>query len=139
MRNKRAPSIFSSRTEDEDLGLADFVEIFFPDFCDYCEGRKELAHTKVRLQLILFSKIIGAFWFRTFGGFLHVPTTQIYCLTGTIISETHIIIIINNTTRSSTLPYLRTGIPQSRFLIGHPCTILLIGLRSSYLGSCFYP
>jgi hypothetical protein len=24
----------------------------------------------------------GAFLFRTFGGFLHVPTTQIYCLTG---------------------------------------------------------
>jgi|LakMenEpi03Aug12_release.lakeMendotaPanAssembly.Ray.scaffolds.fasta_scaffold2347066_1 hypothetical protein len=26
----------------------------------------------------------------TFGGFLHVPTTQIYCLTGALISETHI-------------------------------------------------
>ena len=70
-----------------------------------CEGRKELAQTTVRLQLILFSKITGAFLFRTFGGFLHVPTTQIYCLTGAIISETHIIIIaINNTTRSSTVP-----------------------------------
>jgi hypothetical protein len=32
--------------------------------------------------------------FRIFGGFLHIPTTQIYCLTGVIISETHIIIII---------------------------------------------
>ncbi len=53
----------------------------------YCESRKELAHTMVRLQLILFSKRIGAFQFRTFGGFLHVPTTQIYCLTGAIISE----------------------------------------------------
>jgi hypothetical protein len=44
---------------------------------------------KNRLQLILFSKITGAFLFRTFGGFLHVPTTQIYCLTGAMISETH--------------------------------------------------
>jgi hypothetical protein len=47
--------------------------------------------------------ITGAFLFPTFGGFLHVPTPQIYCLTGAIISETHIIIIINNTTRSSTI------------------------------------
>jgi hypothetical protein len=59
----------------------------------YCESQKELAHTTVRLQLILFSKITGVFLFRKFGGFLHVPTTQIYCLTGAIISETHIIII----------------------------------------------
>jgi hypothetical protein len=44
----------------------------------------------VRLQLILFSKITGAFLFRTFGGFLHVPATEIYCLTGAIISETRI-------------------------------------------------
>jgi hypothetical protein len=36
----------------------------------------------------LFSKITGAFLFRTFGGFLHVPTLQIFCLTGAIISET---------------------------------------------------
>jgi hypothetical protein len=36
----------------------------------YCEGQKELAHTIVRLQLILFTKITGAFLFRTFGGFL---------------------------------------------------------------------
>ncbi len=36
----------------------------------------------------LFSKIIGAFLFRIFGGFLHVPTAQIYCLTGAIIRET---------------------------------------------------
>jgi hypothetical protein len=45
----------------------------------------------VILQLISFSKITGAFLFRTFGGFLHVPTTrtQIYCLTGAIIRETH--------------------------------------------------
>jgi hypothetical protein len=44
----------------------------------------------VRLQLILFSKRIGAFKFLTFAGFLYEPTTQIYCsvLTGTIISET---------------------------------------------------
>jgi hypothetical protein len=28
--------------------------------------------------------------FRTFGGFLHVSATQIYCLTGARISETHI-------------------------------------------------
>jgi hypothetical protein len=68
----------------------------------YCEGRKELAHTMVKLLLILFSKITGAFMFRIFGGFLHTPTTQIYCLTGAIISETHIIVItIHNTTRYS--------------------------------------
>jgi hypothetical protein len=53
----------------------------------YCEGLKEPAHTTVRLQLILFSKITGAFLFRT-------PTTQIDCLTGAIISETHIKIYI---------------------------------------------
>jgi hypothetical protein len=46
----------------------------------YCEGRKELAHTTVRLQLILFSKITGAFLFRIFGGFLHVPTYYTYLL-----------------------------------------------------------
>jgi hypothetical protein len=34
------------------------------------EGQEELAPSMVRLQLILFSKIIGAFYFRTFGGFL---------------------------------------------------------------------
>jgi hypothetical protein len=34
--------------------------------------------------------------FLTYGGFLHIPNTKIYCLTGAIISETHIIIIINN-------------------------------------------
>ncbi len=62
-----------------------------------CKGRKELAHTMVRLQLILFSKITGAFLFRTFGGFLHALTTQIYCLTGTIISETRITNIYLNT------------------------------------------
>jgi len=67
-------------------------------FLLYCEGRKELVHTTVRLQLILFSKITGTFWFRIFGGFLHVPTTQIYCLTDAVISETHkIIITIHNT------------------------------------------
>jgi hypothetical protein len=41
------------------------------------KGQKELAHTTVRLQLILFSKITDAYLFRIFGGFLHVPTTQI--------------------------------------------------------------
>ncbi len=47
-----------------------------------------------KLQL-LFS---GTIWFRIFGGFLHVLTTQIYHLTGAIISETHKIIIpIHNT------------------------------------------
>ncbi len=56
----------------------------------YCEGGKGRAHTKVRLQLILFSKITGAFLFRIFGGFLHVPTKQIYCLTGAIINKTHV-------------------------------------------------
>ncbi len=40
----------------------------------------------VGLQLILFSERTGAFLFRTFGGFLHVPTTQIYCLTGAILA-----------------------------------------------------
>ncbi len=42
----------------------------------YFEGRKEIAHMMARLQLILFSKITGAFLFRAFGGFLHVPTTH---------------------------------------------------------------
>jgi hypothetical protein len=78
-----------------------------------CEGRKEFAHTTLRLQLILFSKKTGAFLFRIFGGFLHVLTTQIYCLTGAIISETHIIIItIHNTTRSSTIPLLHIEFPD---------------------------
>jgi hypothetical protein len=68
-----------------------------------CEGRKELARTTGRQQLILFSEIIGAFLFRIFCVFLHVHTTQIYCHTGAIISETHIIkITMHNTTRSST-------------------------------------
>jgi hypothetical protein len=62
-----------------------------------CEGRKELAHTMFRLQVILFSKITGAFSFRTFGGFLRVPATQIYCLTSAIISETRITNIYLNT------------------------------------------
>ncbi len=44
----------------------------------------------VRLRLTLFSIITGAFLFGTFGGFINVPTTQIYFLTGAIISETHI-------------------------------------------------
>jgi hypothetical protein len=52
--------------------------------------RKELARTKVRLQLILFFTITGAFLFRIFGGYLHVLTTQIYCLTGAIFSETRV-------------------------------------------------
>ncbi len=54
------------------------------------EAGKELAHPADGLRLILFSKVTGAFLLRTFGGFLHVPTTQIYCLTGAIISETQI-------------------------------------------------
>jgi hypothetical protein len=37
------------------------------------------------------TKVTGAFLFRIFGGFLHVPATQICCLPGVIISETHII------------------------------------------------
>ncbi len=56
----------------------------------YVEASKELAHTAVRLRLILISKETGAFYFQTCVGFLPVPTTQIYCLTGAIISETHI-------------------------------------------------
>ncbi len=48
----------------------------------------------------LFSKITGAFLFRTFGGFLHLRTTQIYCLTGAIIGETRI------TNRYRYLPYI---------------------------------
>ncbi len=67
-----------------------------------CEGLKELTYTTIKLQLVLFSKIIGAFSFRTVGGFLNESTTHIYCLNGAIISETHIIIKINNTPRSST-------------------------------------
>jgi hypothetical protein len=41
-----------------------------------CEGRKELVHKKARPQMILFSKVTGAFLFRIFGGFLRVPTTK---------------------------------------------------------------
>jgi hypothetical protein len=67
------------------------------------QGKLEETHMTVRRRLILFSKIPGAFLFRIFGGFLHVPSTQIYCLTGAIISETHIITTtIHNTKRSST-------------------------------------
>jgi hypothetical protein len=55
-----------------------------------CEGRKELAHTKVRLQLILFSKITGAFFSEQLVDLSTNLLTQIYCLTGAIVSETHI-------------------------------------------------
>jgi hypothetical protein len=84
-----------------------FMPIEIPK-CPYnITMKKELAHTTVRLNLIFFSKITGAYLFWSFGGFLLVPTTQIYCLTSAIISETHIIIlIINNTTRSSTILYI---------------------------------
>jgi hypothetical protein len=84
-------------------------------FIFYCEGRKEFAHTTVTvLELISFSKITGAFLFRIFGRFLHVPTTQINCLVGAIISETHIILItIHNTTRFSTLPWFSCGRPDA--------------------------
>ncbi len=78
-----------------------------------CEGRQEPAHTTDRLRLILFSKITSAFLFRIFSGFLHVPvpTTQIYCLTGAIISETHIIIkTIHNKTRFSTHLYFPSSL-----------------------------
>jgi hypothetical protein len=44
----------------------------------------------VRLQLNLFSKRTGAFLFRTFGGFLLVPTTQIYCRSGAVTHITNI-------------------------------------------------
>jgi hypothetical protein len=68
----------------------------------FCEGRKELLHMTVRQQLNLFSKITGAFLFRKSGRFLHVPTTQIYCLTGAIISEIQTIIVtMHDTKRSS--------------------------------------
>ncbi len=49
------------------------------------------------LRLIYSPKITGAFLFRIFGGFFHVPTTQIYCLTGAIFSETCITNIYLNT------------------------------------------
>jgi hypothetical protein len=54
------------------------------------EEGKNLQTLMVRQQLISFSKRIGTFLFRTFGGFLHVPTTQIYYLIGAKISDTHI-------------------------------------------------
>ncbi len=64
--------------------------------------------------------------FRTFGGFLHVPTTQINCFTGAIISETHIIIItINNTTRSSTSPFY--------FKQGFSCLLLILKVSENPL------
>ncbi len=53
-------------------------------------------------------KRTGSFLFRKSGGFLLVPTTQIYCLTGAILSETHITnIYLNNTTWSSTMLYIQ--------------------------------
>ncbi len=39
-------------------------------------------------------KELAHFLFQTFGGFLYVPTAQIYCLTGAIISETRRMIYI---------------------------------------------
>jgi hypothetical protein len=71
------------------------------------EGRKELAHTMVRLQLILIPlKELAHFCSEHLVNFSMYPTTQIYCLAGAIIRETHkILIIINNTTPSSTVPY----------------------------------
>ncbi len=51
---------------------------------------KNLHTRRLDNNMIAFSKITGVFLFRIFGGFLHVPTTQIYCLTGAIISEIHI-------------------------------------------------
>ncbi len=81
----------------------------------FCEGRKELAHTTVRLQLILFSKVAGAFSFQNIW-WISPHTYQIYCLSGTKISETHIIIIImNNTTRSSAKLYLFFGLDAAGF------------------------
>jgi hypothetical protein len=63
------------------------------------------------LQLILFSKITAAFLFRTFGGFLHVPTTHIYCLTDAIISETRITNIFKYYVLSSTVMVLMLADP----------------------------
>ena len=60
-----------------------------------CKGT-EITHDSY-ITTDLFSKITGAFLFRIFGEFLHVPTTQIYCLTGAIISETLITNIYLNT------------------------------------------
>jgi hypothetical protein len=46
------------------------------DISEYSSVKiKELAHTTVRLQLILFSKVTSAFLFRIFGGFLHLLYT----------------------------------------------------------------
>ncbi len=54
-----------------------FIVLYYTSLYDeQCyEGRKELAYTMVRQQLILFSKRIGAFLFRTFGGFFHLRDT----------------------------------------------------------------
>ncbi len=56
----------------------------------------------------LFPKITGAFLFRTFGGFFHLPTTQIYCLTGAIISEKRTTnTYLKYNAQSSTVPGLK--------------------------------
>jgi hypothetical protein len=61
----------------------------------YCEGRKEFAHTMVIDHNSFCSlKTLAHFLFRTFGGFLHVPTTS---LAGSIVSETRITNIYLNT------------------------------------------
>jgi hypothetical protein len=53
-------------------GQGSFTDMYYIPKRKPCEGRKELAHTMVRLQLILFSKRTGAFLFRIFGGFIDV-------------------------------------------------------------------
>jgi hypothetical protein len=48
----------------------------------FVQGVKELAHTAVRLGLILFSQETGAFLFQTFGGFL--PVTILHRFTASL-------------------------------------------------------
>jgi hypothetical protein len=73
-----------------DIQVRDYLIIYPPKrqkisflFILYCEGRKELAHTTVRLQLQFYSlKVLAHFSSKIIGGFLHVTD---YCLSGAII------------------------------------------------------
>ncbi len=96
-------------------GSASGSPVYLQLISNYKENTVKVGKNLHRLQLILFSKITGAFLFRIFSGFLHVPTTEIYCLTSAIISETHIIIIaIHNKT-----------IPHNTLFIAHKQKSLL--------------
>jgi hypothetical protein len=109
-----------------------------------CESQKVLAHTTVRLQLILFSKITGAFLLQTFGGFLHVPTTQVLCLTGAIISETRIANIYLNIMHAPPQPFIKfifcsTRLLTSLIMYVHGIKVFSLQIGRLYLGAVMRP